>query len=309
MKKKPGCGCLFLLCIGGFLLFGVMGPPDSGQIQEAGEPTKLAKNKLTNENLKLYQKAEEETGIPWSVLAAIHWTETNFGDTSKGDPRQISHKNAQGPMQFLPSTWEEYGMDGNGDGKADIWNKEDAIISAAHYLKAHGGVENIRKAVWAYNHSNSYVNKVLQRSTLLAKGLTDQAMASTGKMAMPVQGGTISDSFGDRIHPIKKERRFHDGTDIAAPKGTPVNASADGTVTYTGYMGAYGNTVIINHGGGVTTQYSHLSDIQAVQGMTVRQGQVVGKVGNTGWSTGPHLHFTVKKDGQPVNPNQYVTLH
>ncbi|MHB0912105.1 MAG: murein hydrolase activator EnvC family protein [Armatimonadota bacterium] len=123
----------------------------------------------------------------------------------------------------------------------------------------------------------------------------------TGSFIRPVSG-RITSGFGMRYHPILHERRMHTGVDLASPAGTPIKAAASGEVIYSGWFGAYGNAVIIDHGGGVTTLYGHQSSISVHTGQSVKQGQVIGKVGSTGWSTGPHLHFEVRKHGTPVSP-------
>jgi murein DD-endopeptidase MepM/ murein hydrolase activator NlpD len=98
---------------------------------------------------------------------------------------------------------------------------------------------------------------------------------------------------------------MHEGIDIAAPTGTAVRASASGRVIIAGSMGGYGNIIVIDHGGGVSTAYAHLSAIW-VGGGSVSQGQSIGAVGSTGSSTGPHLHFEVRVNGSPVNPLSYL---
>jgi len=105
----------------------------------------------------LYAKAEAATGVDRRIIQAVHYVETGCsGSTSKK-----SYANAQGPMQFLPSTWKGHGVDGNGDGVADINNVEDAILSGAYYLKACGG-SNVQRALWGYNPSQAYYNKVMK---------------------------------------------------------------------------------------------------------------------------------------------------
>ena len=99
--------------------------------------------------------------------------------------------------------------------------------------------------------------------------------------------------------------RLHAGIDIAVPYGTPIHAAASGTVIYAGWMGGYGNFVIIDHGGGLSTGYAHQSSI-AVGGGSVSQGQVIGYVGCTGHCFGPHLHFEVRINGTPVDPLGYL---
>ncbi|WP_374440846.1 M23 family metallopeptidase [Stella sp.] len=123
-------------------------------------------------------------------------------------------------------------------------------------------------------------------------------------LATPVADARLTSEFGWRKHPKLKRRMFHRGIDLAAPIGTPIVASADGTVEWAGWRGAYGRYVRLTHGSGLSTGYGHLSDYApgVTEGATVRQGQVIGYVGSSGRSTGPHLDFSVLVDGRPVNP-------
>lgn len=122
-----------------------------------------------------------------------------------------------------------------------------------------------------------------------------------GDLARPV-GGPVTSPFGMRVHPITGVRKLHDGTDFAAPCGTPVHATGAGTVTAAGHAGAYGRRVTIRHRAGLETSYSHLSSIGAPVGAAVSPGDVIGQVGSSGLSTGCHLHLMVMVDGQPVDP-------
>ncbi len=123
----------------------------------------------------------------------------------------------------------------------------------------------------------------------------------TGNFARPVNGAVTS-GFGYRFHPILRTQRLHTGIDFGASKGTPVHAAADGEVFSASWRGGYGKCIILLHGGGVSTLYGHLSVIHVGAGQTVRRGQLIGAVGSTGLSTGPHLHFEVRRNGVPVNP-------
>lgn len=126
--------------------------------------------------------------------------------------------------------------------------------------------------------------------------------AQTGKLVTRPVGGIVTDEFGWRIHPVYGTRHFHDGTDFNAPVGTPVAAAADGTVIMAQYYGGYGKAIKVDHGGGVVTLYGHLSSYDVEVGQKVAAGQVIARSGNTGTSTGPHLHFSVIVDGTPVDP-------
>jgi murein DD-endopeptidase MepM/ murein hydrolase activator NlpD len=114
--------------------------------------------------------------------------------------------------------------------------------------------------------------------------------------------GRMTSGFGMRHHPILRFARMHSGIDFGARYGTPIVAAADGHVVGAGWAGGYGRQVQVRHDGGVVTTYSHMSGIAAEPGQPVRQGQVIGYVGSTGISTGPHLHFEVRVAGRPVNP-------
>ncbi|MCC2977523.1 M23 family metallopeptidase [Sphingomonas sp. PL-96] len=122
-----------------------------------------------------------------------------------------------------------------------------------------------------------------------------------GGMTMPVSG-RLTSNFGVRVHPLLHFRRMHKGLDIAAPSGTPIRAAADGVVARAGRAGGYGNFVKLNHNGGLATGYGHMSRIAVRAGQRVQQGAVIGYVGSTGISTGPHLHYELWKNGAAVNP-------
>lgn len=129
-----------------------------------------------------------------------------------------------------------------------------------------------------------------------------------GVMAWPTPGYTrITSPYGMRTHPITGVYKLHSGVDLGAPYGSNFIAAADGVVMKAGYNTAYGNMVMVDHGGGISTLYAHGSEIMVQVGQTVKKGDVILKVGDTGYATGPHAHFEVRINGSPVNPMPYIT--
>ncbi len=114
--------------------------------------------------------------------------------------------------------------------------------------------------------------------------------------------GEVSSRFGHRADPFGGAHRSHHGIDIAAAEGTPIRSVRDGTVTFAGESGGYGNLVVVDHGDGLESRYAHCRAVSVREGETVQAGSLVGSVGSTGRSTGPHLHFEVRQGGRPVDP-------
>ncbi len=128
---------------------------------------------------------------------------------------------------------------------------------------------------------------------------------SSGKMLRPVSG-PITSQFGKRFHPVLGYSRLHAGTDFGAPHGSRISAAETGIVIFAGWYGGYGNSIILDHGDGMTTLYAHASKLTVTEGATVRKGDMIAAVGTTGLSTGPHLHFEVRQVGKPVNPMNFL---
>lgn len=122
----------------------------------------------------------------------------------------------------------------------------------------------------------------------------------------PVENLTLTSSFGVRSDPFRGTRAMHAGLDIPGPVGTPVYATADGVVARSGRYGAYGNLIEVNHGKGIQTRYGHLSRILVGSNVKVKRGQLIGMIGSTGRSTGPHLHYEVRVDGRAINPMPFL---
>ena len=122
----------------------------------------------------------------------------------------------------------------------------------------------------------------------------------------PTNQGKISSDFGYRMHPVDKTRKLHEGVDIALETGTPIRAVQQGQVLYAGWVQGYGKTVTIDHGNGVVSLYGHNSSLEVEKGREVEQGELIARAGNTGKSTGPHLHLGTYVDNEPVDPMQYL---
>lgn len=137
------------------------------------------------------------------------------------------------------------------------------------------------------------------------KNQTQGYVSTSDKMIMPAVG-EITSPYGTRTHPIFGTQIFHSGLDIGADYGDEIHAAQSGTVLVAGWIDGYGNTVMIDHDGGIVTLYGHNQSLAVSVGQTVRQGQVIAYCGSTGNSTGPHCHFEVRLHGEPVNPNDYL---
>ena len=132
--------------------------------------------------------------------------------------------------------------------------------------------------------------------------------SSSGFTSPLPSGASVTCAYGWRIHPLWGDRRFHNGVDLAASQGTPIYAIAAGTVTVASYGDANGYYVSLSHGNGYGSVYCHMTKYTVSVGDSVKQGEIIGYVGSTGWSTGPHLHFEIHKSGQTVNPMDYISL-
>lgn len=179
---------------------------------------------------------------------------------------------------------------------ADINNKEQAIKEYEAYIAEQKAVvEALEAAIAAEKKRLIEENKEARKY-------------DGGEFAWPAPSYVrISDDYGNRTHPILGTQQFHNGIDMAAPSGSPVLAAYDGEVVAADYSATMGNYIMINHGDGIITIYMHMSSLGVSKGTTVVRGEQIGKVGSTGRSTGPHLHFSVRKDGSYVSPWSYIS--
>ncbi|NJD03338.1 MAG: M23 family metallopeptidase [Ruminiclostridium sp.] len=156
------------------------------------------------------------------------------------------------------------------------------------------------------------MNSLTSRANLVTLDLSEanakiDKFFETVPTLIPVNG-EYNNGFGYRRDPFTRRKTFHEGIDFSADKGTSIKASAGGKVTLAGRNGGYGLTVIIDHGRGLSTLYAHASKLLVKEGQTVKKGDIIAKVGSTGRSTGPHLHFEVLLYNTPVNPNAYIDI-
>lgn len=161
--------------------------------------------------------------------------------------------------------------------------------------------KNIDSQIQDLTVENANLTAILQETSSSSSGVS----YGSGTFINPTSGRYTSD-YGWRTHPITGKRSFHSGQDIANSYGTPIVAADGGKVVKASYYGAYGNTVIVDHGNNYSTMYAHLQSFKVSVGDTVSQGQQLGEMGSTGWSTGPHLHYEVWYNGEHMNPRQFL---
>ncbi|HEX8054497.1 MAG TPA: lytic murein transglycosylase [Thermoleophilaceae bacterium] len=220
--------------------------------------------------LPIYQAAGTEYGIRWEVLAAINEIETDYGRNLN-----ISSAGALGWMQFMPPTWKSYGVDANKDGKKDPFNPVDAIFAAARYLNASGGEKDIRRAIFAYNHADWYVDSVMLRAKLLSGVPTDVVGSLTGltEGRFPVaararyaddidaQNATHRLKRGPNANNVVHDNPARDGIEIFSERGAPVVAVNDGEVERIGHTRKHGNYVVLRDVYGNEYLYAGLGNV------------------------------------------------
>jgi len=148
------------------------------------------------------------------------------------------------------------------------------------------------------------IGLLIQRRVAQERAKNGIVVLGTGQMSYP-NDGEITSGFGWRMHPILGYQRFHSGVDFGADYGSTIRAADRGVVIFAGWYGGYGNAVIIDHGNNITTLYGHSSGLYVSEGQAIERGQPIAAVGSTGLSTGPHLHFEVRQNGEPVDPMAY----
>lgn len=187
--------------------------------------------------------------------------------------------------------------------KAEYEDQATAQLDLIDRLKSDRRALEVAEAQLAEDSKS--IGVLIQRRLAQQRLRGNVAYRGTGQMVFP-SNGEITSGFGWRMHPILGYERFHSGVDFGADYGSNIFAADSGTVIFAGWYGGYGNAVIIDHGGNLTTMYAHASELLVQEGQQVRQGDTIATIGSTGLSTGPHLHFEVRQNGEPVDPMNYL---
>jgi murein DD-endopeptidase MepM/ murein hydrolase activator NlpD len=239
------------------------------------DPVELESMRLANESLKLESESyRAATGELADQISSLQSALTQLGAQAELDPA------ARQALQRLPAVIRSRAAGGGEMASAVTAESPDTTIGVLKGLL--GAIES-------------------RLATVRTKVENQQALARSTPSIWPL-AGWLSSGFGKRSDPLTGGADFHAGLDIAADRGTPARATADGTVESAGYNGDYGNAVLINHGFGISTRFGHLSAFAVHAGQQIHRGEVVGYVGSTGRTTGPHLHYEILLNGQPINP-------
>lgn len=286
-----GIGIMALILLFSFVLLGILVSSSDSSMDRLSASAQHSLD-IPALLLPIYLHAENDR-VSWARLAAIHKVSTDFGQEKAKRNDTISL------LGFPRSLWDQYKADGDGDGTMDPANPHDAIFSLANYF---------------YNQAEAGEEGALN-DLFLESGEIDRVHAQENDYSSmlfihdhwlwPVIGYTnISSPYGPRVDPITGEQGvFHDGVDIPAPRGTPVVAIQDGEVVeVTSSSSGYGHFIRLKHDGGIQSFYGHLSKMGVKRGQRVLRGEMIGLVGNTGKSTGPHLHLGMVQNGQSIDP-------
>jgi len=192
--------------------------------------------------------------------------------------------------------------------QAECLNQKDILDSQRdEKQKLLGSVRQEKEALEKALNELEQTSRELETIIRQYQSGNTSSQTGTGTYTWPTPGyTTISSSYGMRFHPILKTRKMHTGVDIAAPMGATIVAADSGTIMYAGWMSGYGQVLIVDHSNGLSTLYAHQSSFLVAKGTNVEKGQAIGKVGSTGYSTGPHLHFEVRVNGTPTDPTGYI---
>jgi murein DD-endopeptidase MepM/ murein hydrolase activator NlpD len=183
--------------------------------------------------------------------------------------------------------------------------REQSTVQLQLKAEAESRIAKWEAELSAYAAEDDGIRQLIADSSAAALSAPIPAEPSSLGFQWPIVG-TVTSEYGYRIHPVYGTRKLHSGMDISAPRGTPIAATSGGVVISSGWRGGYGNTVIVDHGGGVSSLYAHMSQLGVSVGQAVNRGDAVGLVGATGTATGNHLHFEIRENGSATNPRPYL---
>jgi murein DD-endopeptidase MepM/ murein hydrolase activator NlpD len=239
--------------------------------------------RLANDNLRIENDSyRTATGELATQISSLQTAITELGDQSNLDPA------VKAAIDKLPAVIRSRAMGG-------------ALPSGTPIASA--ALDSRDSPSRTFDILHDLLDGLGAKIDTVRKGVeTRQALAAATPSIWPLVSVWLTSGFGARPDPVTGEPELHTGLDIAADRGMPVHATADGTVESAGYDGGYGNCILIDHGFGIGTRYGHLSGYAISVGQAVKRGQVIGYVGSTGHTTGPHLHYEILLNGEPVNP-------
>ncbi len=274
-----------------------------GYISSKSQFEQLINNEILNPD------EENVAYVDINVEPEYHITLADIDDT---DEEKIFAKIKENSV----TTYRLYAIAINGENKTYVNGKEEAEQAVADLKQEYEGklteTEISVQELYTQNLETLATVEVASAVSAMEEELNVKVQYEEAKKAATLDGvyfatkpvsGNITSRFG-AVESIRDH--VHQGMDIAAPGGTPIVAAADGTVTFAGWSGGYGNLLIISHGNGIQTYYGHCSKLYASVGQTVSAGEKIAAVGTTGYSTGNHLHFEIRKNGKQVNPQKYV---
>lgn len=250
--------------------------------------------------LEEYRKTRQEVALKEEALKTEHQELLTLQDSTKA--KQSSVKTLMASKEAELASYET--KIASAQGEIDQYN---ADIKAQEEHMARVEAEIRRKEEEARKAEEARRAEEAKKNQSSAGGDSTVKKGNTNFIWPCPASGWISSAFGDRSSPTEGASTNHKGIDIPAPSGSSIVAAADGKVVISTYSYSAGNYIMIDHGGGLTTVYMHCSQLLVKEGETVKQGQTIAKVGSTGYSTGPHLHFGVRSGGSYVNPSGYVS--
>lgn len=250
--------------------------------------------------LEEYRKTRQEVALKEEALKTEHQELLTLQDSTKA--KQSSVKTLMASKEAELASYEM--KIASAQGEIDQYN---ADIKAQEEHMARVEAEIRRKEEEARKAEEARRAEEAKKNQSSAGGDSTVKKGNTNFIWPCPASGRISSAFGDRSSPTEGASTNHKGIDIPAPSGSSIVAAADGKVVISTYSYSAGNYIMIDHGGGLTTVYMHCSQLLVKEGETVKQGQTIAKVGSTGYSTGPHLHFGVRSGGSYVNPSGYVS--